>query len=174
MEVLFPTKQNKAILDWVKTHYKPIYQGLQSITPVKLPSEMQSLVEIINTARNNAFYECQNNEVSNDTTLEKINLISDDKLLLAKPKQTKTSAKNPKKAIMEKATQDTLSLQSSDSIKDLKKTKQEIERKLQLLKEQQNSKTHIAQMQKQSLDKLLDSVPEEYIQQYMDSRIKDK
>jgi hypothetical protein len=29
-------------------------------------------------------------------------------------------------------------------------------------------------MQKQSLDKLLDSVPEEYIQQYMDSRIKDK
>jgi hypothetical protein len=39
MEVLFPTKQNKAIPDWVKTHNKLIYQGLQSITPVKLPSE---------------------------------------------------------------------------------------------------------------------------------------
>jgi hypothetical protein len=80
------------------------------------------MVEIINTARNNAFYECQNNEVSFETPFERINLISDDKLLLAKPKQTKTSVQNPEKSIMEKDTQKNLSIQSSDSIEELEKT----------------------------------------------------
>jgi hypothetical protein len=174
IETLFPTRQNETIPDWVKTHYKLIYEGLQTVTPYKLPSDIQSLVEIIQAVKSNTVNDVRENIITADEVPKRVSLVSDNKLLDTKPKNTRQNAAKQSRSASENLTPSSASSYSPNSIEHLEHleaAKRDIENQIKAFQEKQKAKqTDIAHLQKQSLDNILASIPKSYLNKLLDSQ----